>query len=348
MAVVLVWYRWRCCMTVIFESDCNRLRVFTALTGHDEDPVAEEVEAGLKASTKSLPSKYFYDARGSKLFEEICELPEYYQTRTELGLLERFGPQIMADFTAGDLIELGSGANLKIRALLDAVDEEQRRQIRYVPVDISETALIEAAEHLLELYPDLTIMGLVTDFRHPIDRLDHSRRKLFLFLGSTIGNLDEIQASEFLSRVAALMDDDDRFLLGLDTLKDISVLESAYNDAAGVTAEFNKNILSVLNSSLGADFDQDGFEHLAFFNRNEARIEMHLVASREMKVVIRDLGQSFTLGEGEAIRTEICRKFDRTSAEAMVRSAGLHIGEWYTDAESAFALALLEKRSTAS
>lgn len=334
-------------MTVIFESDCNRLRVFSALTGHDEDPLAEEVGAGLKASGKTLPSKYFYDARGSKLFEEICELPEYYQTRTELALLERFGPEIMAEFTAGDLIELGSGANLKIRALLDSVDEGQRL-LRYVPVDISETALIEAAEHLLELYPDLTIMGLVTDFHHPIDRLDHSRRKLFLFLGSTIGNLDEVQVSEFLSRVTALMDDDDRFLLGLDTIKDVAILESAYNDAAGVTAQFNKNILSVMNATLGANFDVNSFEHVAFFNRDEAQIEMHLSANREMQVAVRDLGLSFTLEEGETIRTEICRKFDRTSAEAMVRSAGLHIAEWYTDSDEAFALALLEKRGTAS
>jgi L-histidine N-alpha-methyltransferase len=335
-------------MTVIFESDCNRLRVFSALTGHDEDPLAEEVGAGLKASGKTLPSKYFYDARGSKLFEEICELPEYYQTRTELALLERFGPEIMAEFTAGDLIELGSGANLKIRALLDSVDEGQRRLLRYVPVDISETALIEAAEHLLELYPNLTIMGLVTDFHHPIDRLDHSRRKLFLFLGSTIGNLDEVQVSEFLSRVTALMDDDDRFLLGLDTIKDVAILESAYNDAAGVTAQFNKNILSVMNATLGANFDVNSFEHVAFFNRDEAQIEMHLSASRDMQVAVRDLGLSFTLEEGETIRTEICRKFDRTSAEAMVRSAGLHIAEWYTDSDEAFALALLEKRGTAN
>lgn len=335
-------------MTVIFESDCNRLRVFSALTGHDEDPLAEEVGAGLKASGKTLPSKYFYDARGSKLFEEICELPEYYQTRTELALLERFGPEIMAEFTAGDLIELGSGANLKIRALLDSVDEGQRRLLRYVPVDISETALIEAAEHLLELYPNLTIMGLVTDFHHPIDRLDHSRRKLFLFLGSTIGNLDEVQVSEFLSRVTALMDDDDRFLLGLDTIKDVAILESAYNDAAGVTAQFNKNILSVMNATLGANFDVNSFEHVAFFNRDEAQIEMHLSANQEMQVAVRDLGLSFTLEEGETIRTEICRKFDRTSAEAMVRSAGLHIAEWYTDSDEAFALALLEKRGTAN
>ena len=335
-------------MTVIFESDCNRLRVFSALTGHDEDPLAEEVGAGLKASGKTLPSKYFYDARGSKLFEEICELPEYYQTRTELALLERFGPEIMAEFTAGDLIELGSGANLKIRALLDSVDEAQRRLLRYVPVDISETALIEAAEHLLELYPNLTIMGLVTDFHHPIDRLDHSRRKLFLFLGSTIGNLDEVQVSEFLSRVTALMDDDDRFLLGLDTIKDVAILESAYNDAAGVTAQFNKNILSVMNATLGANFDVNSFEHVAFFNRDEAQIEMHLSANQEMQVAVRDLGLSFTLEEGETIRTEICRKFDRTSAEAMVRSAGLHIAEWYTDSDEAFALALLEKRGTAN
>jgi L-histidine N-alpha-methyltransferase len=332
-------------MTVIFESDCNRLRVFSALTGHEGDGAAEEVVAGLTASPRTLPSKYFYDARGSKLFEEICELPEYYQTRTELALLEQFGPEIMAGFAAGDLIELGSGANLKIRALLDAIGENQRRLIRYVPVDISETALIEAAEHLLELYPNLTIMGLVTDFHHPLDRLDHSRRKLFLFLGSTIGNLDGDQAAEFLSSVAALMDEDDRFLLGLDTIKDQAVLESAYNDAAGVTAAFNKNILSVVNNVMGADFDQGAFEHRAFFNGEEARVEMHLVSRHDMEVEIGSLGLKFNLGEGETIRTEICRKFDRTSAEAMVRSAGLHICEWYTDDDGAFALALLEKRS---
>ena len=335
-------------MTVIFESDCNRLRVFSALTGHEGDGAAQEVESGLTAPPRTLPSKFLYDAQGSKLFEQICELPEYYQTRTELALLERFGPQIMAGFAGGDLIELGSGANQKIRALLDAVDEEQRPQIRYVPVDISETALIEAAEHLLELYPNLTIMGLVTDFHHPLDRLDHSRRKLFLFLGSTIGNLDDAEASEFLSSVALLMDDDDRFLLGLDTLKDITILESAYNDAAGVTAAFNRNILSALNASMGANFDVDAFEHRAFFNPDEAQIEMHLAAGSAMEVVIEDLGLRFTMEQGETIRTEICRKFDRVSAEAMVRSAGLHIAEWYTDAEEAFALALLEKRGTAS
>lgn len=332
-------------MTVIFESDCNRLRVFSALTGHEGDGAAQEVEAGLATSPRTLPSKYFYDARGSKLFEEICELPEYYQTRTELAMLEQFGPEIMAGFAAGDLIELGSGANLKIRALLDAVDKNQRRLIRYVPVDISETALIEAAEHLLELYPNLTIMGLVTDFHHPLDRLDHSRKKLFLFMGSTIGNLDPDQATEFLSSVTALMDEEDRFLLGLDTIKDRAVLESAYNDAAGVTAAFNKNILSVVNSAMGADFDQDAFEHLAFFNREEARVEMHLAARHDLEIAVEDLGLRFTMNEGETIRTEICRKFDRTSAEAMVRSAGLHIAEWYTDAEETFALALLEKRS---
>ena len=214
-------------------------------------------------------------------------------------------------------------------------------------MDISETALIEAAEHLLELYPNLTIMGLVTDFHHPLDRLDHSRRKLFLFLGSTIGNLDDRQAGEFLSRVTELMDDDDRFLLGLDTIKDRAVLEKAYNDEAGVTAAFNKNILSVVNESLRASFDPDEFDHLAFFNQDEQQIEMHLSARHDLEIAVGELGMRFTMDKGETIRTEICRKFDRTSAEAMVRSAGLHIGEWYTDAEGAFALALLEKRSPA-
>jgi L-histidine N-alpha-methyltransferase len=333
-------------MTVIFESDCNRLKVFSALTGHEGNRVAEEVEAGLTASPRTLPSKYFYDARGSKLFEEICDLPEYYQTRTELALLEEFGSDIMAGFASGDLIELGSGANRKIRALLDALTAAQRSLIRYVPVDISETALIEAAEHLLELYPNLSIMGLVTDFHHPLERLDPSRRKLFLFLGSTIGNLDDDQATEFLSSVAALMDGDDRFLLGLDTLKEPAVLERAYNDAAGVTAAFNKNILSVLNTGLGANFDEEAFDHLAFFNPELSQIEMHLVARREMEIAIEGIGLSFVMDEGESIRTEICRKFDRTRAEAMVRRAGLHVTEWYTDAAEAFALALLEKGST--
>lgn len=331
-------------MTVIFESDCNRLKVFTVLSGHAGDPVAEELRSGLTASPRQVPSKYFYDARGSKLFEEICELPEYYQTRTELALLKRYAPDIMAGFAGGDLIELGSGANLKIRALLDAVDETQEGGIRYVPVDISESALIEAAEHLLELYPDLTIMGLVTDFHHPLERLDPTRRKLFLFLGSTIGNLDDRQAREFLSSVAALMDDDDRFLLGLDTLKETAILERAYNDAAGVTAAFNKNILSVLNATFGAEFDPEAFDHLAFFDSEAARIEMHLVARHDMEVGLGDLEIELTLKEGETLRTEICRKFDRPSAEAMVRAAGLHISQWYTDAEETFALALLEKR----
>ncbi len=331
-------------MTVIYQSDCNRLTVYENPGNGAVESVAEEIRQGLCEEQKRVPCKYFYDAAGSKLFERICNLPEYYQTRMEMELLNEHGPEIMDGFSHGDIVELGSGANWKIRKLVTSIDHRRRAGLRYVPVDISHSALIEASSDMLEMYPDMNIMGIVTDFTRNLDRLERERPKLILFLGGTIGNLDENEAQEFLECVAGSMRDDDRFLLGADMIKPAKILEAAYNDSAGVTGLFNKNILTVINRELDADFDHSLFVHRAFYDPRLERVEMHLEACEDMEVEIAGAGIEVAIMSGETIRTEICRKFSRVSLERMVRSAGLRVDRWYTNDDRWFSLTELVKR----
>jgi len=311
-----------------------------AFTSH----LTKDVQQGLTASPKSLPCKYFYDARGSEIFEQICRLPEYYPTRMEMGILRRIAPQIMAGMDNLDLIELGSGANWKIRLLLDAVPSLSG--IRYIPVDVSASALQNAADELAEIYPELSILGIVADFTQQLDTLPHGRPRLFLFLGSTLGNFPDKECLHFLQNLSATMDPADRLLLGLDMIKQRKTLETAYNDAAGVTAAFNRNILHVLNRELKADFVPHDFKHVAFFNKERERVEMHLEARREMRVKFRDLHLQVRMERGERIRTEICRKFRRERAERMFKEAGLSCRRWDCDERGWFSLVLLENRKS--
>ncbi len=213
---------------------------------------AAEIRQGLAGSPKRLPCKYFYDALGSRLFEEICLLPEYYLTRTEIALLARKAPAIMAFFAeaGGDLVELGSGSNQKIKLLLNGADGSFSGRVRYVPVDISPSALLESTQELLYLYEDLPILGIIGDFTRHLDILPPGR-KLITFLGSTIGNFSDQERIIFLKNIAGTMNPADRFLLGLDMVKPVDVIEAAYNDSRGVTAAFNKNILQPPQSGLG-------------------------------------------------------------------------------------------------
>jgi L-histidine N-alpha-methyltransferase len=300
--------------------------------------IAEDVLRGLTAGQKYLPSKYFYDERGSKLFEEICGLPEYYQTRTELGLLRANAEEIVRGLGRGDLVELGAGANWKIRTLLDVLGPSRRDDIRYVPVDVCGPALRESSAQLKSVYPEVKVKGIVADFTRDLHRLRSDRPKLLLFFGSTIGNLDEREASAFLSDVAAILNPGDRFLLGLDMVKPVEILEAAYNDSRNVTAEFNKNILLVINRELSADFNPDAFDHVAFFDREEERVEMRLRASKDMRVEAEAIPASFVFRKAETIRTEICRKFRRSSAEKMIRAAGMKVSRWYSDPKGWFSL----------
>jgi L-histidine Nalpha-methyltransferase len=301
--------------------------------------MAKDVLHGLTADQKFIPSKYFYDARGSRLFEKICLLPEYYLTRTELSLLRRKAGELVDGFEGGDLVELGSGSNLKIRTLLDALGQNRRATTRYVPVDISEAALLSAAQGLVRRYPELKVAAVQADFTRDLSSLPSDRRKLVLFFGSTIGNLDEGECRVFLTAVAKNLKAGDRFLLGLDMLKPKPILEAAYNDAQQITAEFNKNVLRVLNRELDATFDLSNFEHVAFFDPHRGRVEMRLRANRGLTVHIRDIGISVTLDKDESIRTEICRKFSRAAAEKMVEEVGMRIARWHSDPKGWFSIA---------
>jgi len=331
-------------VTVIYQSDCARLTVYESPGNGAPESMAEEIRQGLSGERKSVPCKYFYDDAGSRLFERICNLPEYYQTRLEMGLLNKYGPQIMSGFSHGDIVELGSGANWKIKRLITSIGRRNRAGLRYVPVDISHSALIDASSDMLELYPDMNIMGIVTDFTRNLDRLEKDRPKLILFLGGTIGNLDENEAQEFLECVAGSMRGDDRFLLGADMIKPVTILEAAYNDSAGVTGLFNKNILKVINRELDADFDHTLFAHRAFYDQRFERVEMHLEAREDMEVNIPGAGIEVEIVSGETIRTEICRKFSRASLVRMVRSAGLEVDRWYSNDDRWFSLVELVKR----
>jgi L-histidine Nalpha-methyltransferase len=313
----------------------------TARNRFEEDAtntMAQDVLKGLMADQKYIPSKYFYDERGSKLFEVICDLPEYYPTRTELQLLSIHAEDMVRGLRQGDLVELGAGANWKIRTLLDALGPSRRADVRYVPVDVCGPALLESAAQLTAVYPELRVNEIVADFTRDLHRQQSDRPKVVLFFGSTIGNLDDGESLSFLQDVAAMLNPGDRFLLGLDMVKPVEVLEAAYNDSRNVTAEFNKNILLVINRELQANFHPDDFEHVAFFNDEEERIEMHLRAERDIRVEVKAIAASFALRKGETIRTEICRKFRRDGAEKMIRAAGMEVSRWYSDPKGWFSL----------
>ncbi|MEJ2071737.1 MAG: L-histidine N(alpha)-methyltransferase [Syntrophobacterales bacterium] len=322
----------------------ERLEILNCLEEDSSEDTGRDIVAGLSQPQKRLPSKYFYDAYGSWLFEQICGLPEYYLTRTEFGILEHMAPEIMAFFAqaSGDLVELGSGSNRKIRILLDAANGFGLSRLRYVPVDISESALKEACAELLELFPELHIWGIIADFTRHLEVLPR-RRKLLTFLGSTIGNFSSEERLGFLKKVAASMNPEDRLLLGLDMLKPADIIEAAYNDSQGVTAEFNKNMLRNLNRSFNADFNVADFEHQAVFVEEKERVEMHLRATRQTGARIADLDFNVACRPGETIRTEICQKFSREKANRDFKQAGLAATRWFTDPEGWFSLVVLKK-----
>jgi L-histidine N-alpha-methyltransferase len=307
--------------------------------------MAEDVLRGLTERPRSLPPKYFYDAAGSRLFDEITRLPEYYLTRTEDALLDTLAPTLMRALEPRDVVELGSGFSLKTRRLLDA---RGGGPLRYTPVDVDETTVAVSAERLLAEDPSLEVHAVVGDFeRHLVHVPPPSGRRLVLFLGSTIGNLDAPARHALLGQIRSLLRRGDRLLLGVDLVKDRAVLEAAYNDAAGVTAEFNRNILRVVNRSLGADFRPEAFRHHAWYNAADSRIEMHLVTDTPQTVRVRSLGLTVRLESSESIWTESSYKFTRASARAMLAAAGLRLDGWHTDAGERFALALAAPRARA-
>lgn len=302
--------------------------------------MADEVRAGLTAMPKFLLPKYFYNNAGSQLFEQITQLPEYYPTRMEHGLLADIADDLMSTLRPQELVELGSGSSTKTRLLLDAPSNPDHLAL-YIPFDVSASIVNEAAEDLLEYYPFLSVHGVVGDFGQHLARIPEPQgHRLVLFLGSTIGNMHHDERIDFLSSVRDVLGDDGRLLLGVDLVKDVSILEAAYNDTQGVTAAFNLNILRVVNQGLHADFQPTAFKHRAFFNEAESRIEMHLVAESSQNVTVKDAGLTFQMEQGESIWTESSYKFTQESTEEMLGESGLQLVNWYTDQARLFGLAL--------
>jgi L-histidine N-alpha-methyltransferase len=306
--------------------------------------------AGLTATPKSLPAKWFYDAQGSALFEKITELPEYYPTRAERSILRAAAADIARLSRARVLVELGSGSSEKTRLLLSALRAEGTLEA-YVPVDVSESALVGAEEALAVEYPGLAVHAVVSDFEQYLgleqppggggsSGENTAGPRLVAFLGSTIGNMVPAERAAFLRRVRASLRPGDSFLLGTDLVKDVAVLVAAYDDSAGVTAAFNKNVLAVLNAELGADFDLDGFEHVAVWDPANEWIEMRLRATAEQRARVRDLDLDVHFAAGEEMRTEVSAKFRRAGVEAELAAADLALRAWWTDPGERFGLSL--------
>jgi L-histidine N-alpha-methyltransferase len=306
--------------------------------------MAAEIRAGLSARPLPwLPSKYFYDDRGSELFEQITRTPEYYPTRTELAILERVAGEIVAATRPVEICELGSGVGRKVRLLLDAGRALGTLE-RCVLLDINAMVLAESVRSLAGDYAGLRVRGVVGDFQDDLAGLGSGGGRLALFLAGTIGNLHpDLEVPAFLRAVARQLAPGDAFLVGLDLVKDEARLHAAYNDAAGVTAEFNRNILRVINAELDADFDPDAYDHVAFYDRDRAWIEMRLRARRDQRVHVPGAGLELSLRRGQEIRTELSCKYTRATFDARLAHTGLQLESWLTDAESLFALALLRR-----
>jgi L-histidine N-alpha-methyltransferase len=301
----------------------------------------EDVHNGLTADPKWLPPKWFYDARGSELFERITELPEYYPTRAEREVLRARAGAIARATRAKTLIELGSGSSEKTRLLLDAL-RGYGALGAFVPMDVSVTALREAMARIAADYPGLDVHGIVGDFTAHLGHLPAGGTRLVAFLGGTIGNLTPGERAAFLADVRGELEPGDWLLLGTDLVKDPATLVAAYDDAAGVTAEFNRNVLRVVNRELRADFDVDAFDHVALWNAGEEWIEMRLRARRAMRIRVEDLDLAVDFAEGEELRTEISAKFRREGVDRELTTAGFAPRHWWTDPAGRFAQSLAE------
>ena len=304
-----------------------------------DDALRADVRTGLGASPKTLPPKWFYDDRGCELFDAITRLPEYYPTEAERAILQREAAAIVAASGADVVVELGSGTSDKTRVLLDAFTEAGRLR-RFIPFEISESTLRAAADELAARYPGVEIHAVVGDFERHLGQIPAGGRRMVAFLGSTIGNFAPAERARFLAALTAGMAPGDSLLLGTDLVKDEGRLVAAYDDAAGVTAEFNLNVLRVMNRELRADFDLSRFAHVARFDSTDEWIEMRLRSLVDQTVVIDDLDLTVGFAAGEEVRTEISAKFRRAGVEAELAAAGLRLERWMTDPAEDFALSL--------
>ena len=318
----------------------------TSIAGRPDESLHAEllrdVAHGLSRQQKELPPKYFYDRRGSELFDEITRLPEYYLTRAERALLDCWSGPLMAALRPAALVELGAGSADKTRLLLDGMVYAGRGDV-YVPIDVSAEFLDDSAARLREEYPTLGIEPVVGDITDPLDLgPDLPAPAVVAFLGSTLGNFDPAGARRLLRNISRALRTGDWFLLGADLRKSPAIIERAYNDAQGVTAEFNRNVLRVLNRELGADFNLETFAHRAFYDRTLHRIEMHLVSRDDQVAHVPGVGD-VAFAAGESIRTEISCKYDRASLTELLGAAGLEIDRWIMDSASTYALVVASR-----
>lgn len=316
------------------------LTVEVHLTAQDRfDALRTDALAGLAARPKELPPKWFYDERGSRLFDEITRLPEYYLTRAEREILETVAEQVASLSEADTLVEIGSGTSEKTRLLLDALAGSDRLE-RFVPFDVSEPVLRESAARISSEYPGVAVHAVAGDFERHLGLLPRGGRRLVAFLGSSIGNLGPLERARFLRALHATLAPGDTLLLGTDLVKDAATLERAYDDAAGVTAEFNLNVLRVLDRELGADFDTGRFAHVARFDAEHDRVEMYLRSTQAQTVSVDALERRFTFARDELMRTEISTKFRRETVARELGAGGFALTAWWQDSGSRFALSL--------
>jgi dimethylhistidine N-methyltransferase len=303
----------------------------------------QDVVNGLSKAKKSLPARYFYDGKGSQLFEDICQLPEYYPTRTEASILQQYAPEIVAHTQASELVELGSGSSTKTRYLLDAY-QIYNAPLYYVPVDVSGSILRSSAYDLLAHYPQLKIQGKVATYSQALQQLSTSflGKRMIIFLGSSIGNFNPVECDRFISQVTSALNPGDYFLLGIDLQKPVEILEAAYNDSQGVTAAFNLNMLNHLNNRFKGNFDLDLFEHQAIYNQTEHQIEMYLISQQQQSVTLEDLDLTIKLEPEERVLTEISRKFNLEKMGSYLSDRNLNLVAAYTDPRQWFGLLLCE------
>jgi len=304
-----------------------------------------DVRAGLGRRPYHLPPKYFYDDVGSKLFDAICDTPEYYLTRSETALLEQTARAIVRETDADEIVEFGSGTSRKTRLLLDALVAHSSRP-HYAMLDVSETTLRATAALLTDAYPTLSIHAIAVDYDREMPEFPPSQRRLVAFLGSSIGNYGPGAARRFFRSIAAHVGPSDRLLLGVDLVKSADVLCRAYDDARGITAEFNRNVLRVINRTLGADFDVGSFQHVARYNAELEQMEMFLRSQRAQEVHVPSLGLTVPFEAGELLHTEISRKFTRDSTQSMLRDGGFLLERWNVSPDGAFAHAIARAESS--
>ena len=304
----------------------------------------QEVISGWHQTPKTIPPRYFYDAQGSQLFEAICQLPEYYPTRTEASILQQYAPVIIESTKANELVELGSGSATKTRYLLDAYQNYTDAPLYYIPVDVSNSILQDSAEKLLADYPQLNIRGKVATYSQALARLANNSfgKRIIIFLGSSIGNFNGEECDRLINQVTSALNPGDYFLLGIDLQKPISILEAAYNDAQGVTAKFNLNMLQHLNQRFAGNFKLDLFKHQAIYNQAEQQIEMYLISQQQQTVNLNSLDLKIELAKDERILTEISRKFNLEKMAKYLSDRHLNLITSYSDPQQWFSLLLCQ------